>query len=60
MAGGGAGGVGGGDTVVFQKDYLFNSPSMATIALMGRTANGWLEWKTKDGKTLDAVKRQTT
>jgi len=33
---------------------------MATIALMGRTANGWLEWKTKDGKTLDAVKRQTT
>jgi predicted GIY-YIG superfamily endonuclease len=48
-----------GDTVVFQKDHLFNSPSMAAIALMGRTANGWLEWKTKGGKTLDAVKRQT-
>jgi hypothetical protein len=48
-----------GDTVVFQKDHLFNSPSMAAIALMGRTANGWLEWKAKDGKTLDAVKRQT-
>lgn len=49
-----------GENVVFQKDHLFNSPSMAAIALMGRTANGWLEWKTKDGKTLDAVKRQTT
>lgn len=49
-----------GDTVVFQKDYLFNSPSMAAIALMGRSANGWIEWRTKDGKTLDAEKRQTT
>ncbi|RYD24123.1 MAG: GIY-YIG nuclease family protein [Verrucomicrobiaceae bacterium] len=47
-----------GDTVVFQKDHLFRSPSMAALSLMGRTANGWLEWKTAGGKTLDAVKRQ--
>ena len=47
-----------GDTVIFEKDHLFQSPSMAAIALMGRTANGWLEWKSKDGKTLDEVKRQ--
>lgn len=47
-----------GDTVVFEKDHLFRSPSMAAVALMGRTANGWIDWKTKDGKTLDAVKRQ--
>ena len=46
-----------GDTVVFEKDHLFRSPSMAALSLMGRTANGWLEWKTADGKTLDAVKR---
>lgn len=31
---------------------------MAAVALLGRTANGWLEWKTDDGQTLDAVKRQ--
>ena len=31
---------------------------MAALSLMGRTANGWLEWKNKDGKTLDALKRQ--
>lgn len=47
-----------GETVVFEKDHLFRSPSMAALALMGRTANGWLEWKNQSGKTLDAVKRQ--
>ncbi len=47
-----------GDRVVFQKDHLFNSPSMAAIALMGRSANGWLEWKSENHKTLDELKRQ--
>ena len=47
-----------GDDIVFAKDHLFKKPSPAAAALMGRTANGWAEWKTKDGKTLDAVKRQ--
>lgn len=47
-----------GDTVVFDKDHLFRSPSMAALALMGRTCNGWIDWKTSDGKTLDALKRQ--
>lgn len=47
-----------GDTVVFTKDHKFRSPSMAAVAVLGRTANGWQEWKNKDGKTLDAVKRQ--
>lgn len=47
-----------GDTVVFVKDHEFRSPSMAAVAVLGRTANGWLEWKDKEGKTLDAVKRQ--
>ena len=46
-----------GDTVVFDKDHLFSSPSMALIALLGRTANGWKEWKGKDGATLDELKR---
>jgi len=46
-----------GDEVVFVKDHLFGSPSMAALALLGRTSNGWKEWKTKDGKTLDEVKR---
>jgi predicted GIY-YIG superfamily endonuclease len=47
-----------GELLVFAKDLLFSNPSKAAAILMGRTANGWIEWKTKDGKTLDAVKRQ--
>ena len=49
-----------GKTVVFLKDHLCRSPSMAALALMGRPANGWLEWKTEDGETLDAIKRGGT
>jgi hypothetical protein len=48
-----------GDRVRFFKDHLFSSPSMAAIALTGRNANGWIEWRSQDGKTLDALKRQT-
>ena len=44
---------------VFTRDHLFSSPSMAALAVMGRSANGWLEWKAANGKTLDELKRQT-
>ena len=46
------------EVVVFEKDHLFGSPSMALIALLGRTANGWKEWKGPDGATLDELKRK--
>ena len=46
-----------GDSVIFEKDHLFGSPSMAAIALLGRTSNGWKEWKSKDGVTLRELKR---
>jgi len=46
-----------GEAVVFTKDHLFGSPSMAALALLGRTSNGWKEWKNKDGVTLDELKR---
>ena len=32
---------------------------MAVIALLGRTANGWMEWKGKDGATLDELETQS-
>ena len=44
--------------LVFTRDHLFTSPSMAAMALMGRSANGWVEWKNPQGKTLDEVKRK--
>jgi hypothetical protein len=46
-----------GDRIVFIKNHLFGSPSMAAVALMGRRANGWIEWKSFDGKTLSEIKR---
>ncbi|MCA0960203.1 GIY-YIG nuclease family protein [Muricauda ruestringensis] len=42
---------------VFQKDYTFNSPSGAAVTVLARRANGWIEWKNKNGKTLDEIKR---
>jgi hypothetical protein len=47
-----------GTQYVFSRDYLFSSPSMAAIAVLGRSANGWIEWKTEQGQTLDGAKRQ--
>jgi hypothetical protein len=49
-----------GDVLVVSRDLLFPNPSKAAAMLMGRSANGWTEWKTQDGRTLDAVKRQNT
>ena len=43
---------------VFQRDVLFKSPSGASDAIAGASTNGWQLWKTKNGKTLDELKRQ--
>ena len=42
---------------IFQDDFTFSSPSTAAAVVLGRSANGWTEWKDKDGKTLDEVLR---
>jgi hypothetical protein len=44
--------------IIFTRDHLFSSPSSAADILKGRSANGWLEWKNPQGKTLDEIKRQ--
>jgi hypothetical protein len=40
------------DYFEFSVDYVFSSPSTAAAMIMGRNANGLIEWKQKDGKTL--------
>ncbi len=47
-----------GSEVAFERDHVFASPSMAALAVLGRTSNGWKEWKSEEGRTLDEVKRQ--
>ncbi len=36
----------------------FTSPSSAASFVLGHNANGWIEWKNKDGKTLDEIYRK--
>jgi len=42
----------------FTTNHVFSSPSAAAATVLARSANGWTEWKYKDGRTLDEVKRQ--
>jgi hypothetical protein len=42
---------------VFLEDYRFRSPSGAAAVMSGRHANGWIDWKNSEGKTLKEVKR---
>lgn len=54
-------------TIVKQSDgkyYLtkiigFKTPSGAADFVLGGSTNGWVEWKDKDGKTLDELFRQS-
>jgi hypothetical protein len=42
----------------FTKDVEFSSPSAAAAVIEGGSANGLVEWKTRDGKTLKQLDEQ--
>lgn len=41
-----------GERYRFVQDYVFSSPSTAAAVVLGRSANGRIEWKDAAGKTL--------
>lgn len=41
-----------GERLVLTRDTLFKNPSPAASFLLGRSANGWIEWKDGEGRTL--------
>lgn len=41
-----------GDHYCFAQDYVFSSPSTAAAVVLGRSANGRIEWKDTGGRTL--------
>lgn len=43
---------------IFESDHIFSAYSAAAACVLARRANGWIEWKNKDGKTLDELKRK--
>jgi len=49
--------IGQNGILIFTEDYLFGSPSAAAAAVLGRRANGWTEWKNKEGKSIDKIFR---
>lgn len=46
-----------GDRMIFQRDQLFSSPSTAAHVLMGRSANGWFEWRKASGELLNELRQ---
>ena len=47
----------GSDLVVI-SNKTFSSPSTAATFVLGRSSNGWLDWKDEEGNTLDSVYRK--
>ena len=41
-----------GNKLRFAQDYTFNSPSLASAVVLGRSSNGRTDWKDASGKTL--------
>ena len=42
----------------FSQDYVFTSPSTAAAVVLGRSANGRIEWKDAKGRTLKELQAQ--
>lgn len=40
------------------KSMSFFSPSAAVCFVLGVSANGWAEWKNRNGRTLDELFRR--
>jgi len=49
-----------GDMYTFTQDYTFSSPSTAAAIVLGRSANGRVEWKDLSGKTLKDIQDSIT
>lgn len=46
--------------LIFKEDFLFSSPSTAAAVVLGRSANGLIEWKLKDGTKLKEFESKST
>ncbi len=43
------------DQLIFSQDFAFSSPSTAAGVVLGRTANGRIEWQDESGRTLKVI-----
>jgi hypothetical protein len=42
------------------EDYTFSSPSLAAAVLLARSANGRIEWKDDQGRTLKEIQEEAS
>ena len=47
-----------GERYTLRVSVSFPSPSMAAGFVLGGNRNGWIEWKSRDGETMDALFRR--
>lgn len=47
-----------GSNYRFSQDYIFSSPSTAADVVLGRSANGRIEWKDRQGRTLKELQER--
>lgn len=48
-----------GGALQFTQDYSYSSPSTAAAVILGRSANGRVEWKDSTGKTLKVIQESS-
>ena len=48
-----------GKSYILTQDYTFSSPSSAADIFLARSANGRIEWKNKEGKTLKQIQEES-
>ena len=46
--------------LITKQDIDFNSPSSASSFCLGKSSNGWVEWKSKEKQSLDDMIRKKT
>ena len=49
-----------GQHLAFTQDQVFSPPSTAAVVILGRTANGRVEWKDQTGVTLKELQSSGT
>lgn len=49
-----------GASYVLTRDHLFSSASSAAAFVLGRSANGLMEWKTPEGKTIKDLEQEAS
>ena len=43
---------------ILKENYILSTPSGASCLVLGKSSNGWINWKTRDGEILDKFRKK--